>query len=223
MSGFNCHAALIKTLESDCLLSIVKVDDKKRKQASALQSKDVLIVGAGRTLLGTIKKTGYQNILVVDREPEAGGMPRMCHHTGFGREDLWRMWSGPKYAKYYRDLAEKWDVEVQTSTTILGWNGLSKLNFTSPNGLGEIEAQAILLATGVRERPRSARIIPGTRPQGIYTTGSLQQFVYQEKLPSGEASSDCWCGVGEFICVDDFDACGCQVRNDDHGAAASSN
>ncbi|MBL8078956.1 MAG: FAD-dependent oxidoreductase [Anaerolineales bacterium] len=187
--GFNCHAALIKTLESDSLLSTVKVDDKKRKQASALQSKDVLIVGAGPAGLSAaieLKKQGIKKILVVDREPEAGGMPRMCHHTGFGREDLWRMWSGPKYAKYYRDLAEKWDVEVQTSTTILGWNGSSKLNFTSPSGLGEIEAQAILLATGVRERPRSARMVPGTRPQGIYTTGSLQRFVYQEKLPVGK-------------------------------------
>ena len=119
------------------------------------------------------------------------------------------MWSGPKYAKYYRELAEKWDVEVRTSTTILGWaredaypsgmishltpqenarpfGATHSLAFTSPNGLGEIEARAILLATGVRERPRSARLIPGTRPQGIFTTGSLQRFVYQEKLPVGK-------------------------------------
>ena len=139
-------------------------------------------------------------MLVVEREPEAGGMPRFCNHTGFGREDLWRMWSGPQYAKYYRELAEKMDVEVRTSTTILGWNdeGASHLtrldksrpsgathllNFTSPGGLGIINAQAVLLATGVRERPRSARLIPGKRPQGIYTTGSLQRFLYQEHLP----------------------------------------
>ena len=64
--------------------------------------------------------------------------------------------------------------------------GLSKLSFTSPSGLGEIEAQTVLLATGVRERPRSARLIPGTRPQGIYTTGSLQRFVYQEQLSVGK-------------------------------------
>ena len=127
-------------------------------------------------------------------------MPRMCHHTGFGREDLWRMWSGPKYAKYYRGLAEKMNVDVRTSTTITGWknkgepggvpaaedSGWSKLTFTSPNGIGMIEAQAVLLATGVRERPRSARLIPGHRPQGVFTTGSLQRFVYEHKLPVGK-------------------------------------
>ena len=149
-----------------------------------------------------MKKQGIKNILVVDRESEAGGIPRLCHHTGFGREDLWRMWSGPKYAKYYRDLAKKMNVEVLTSTTVLGWNKLLatvpqgdnknteknefSLQFTSPNGLGSINAQTVLLATGVRERPRSARLIPGTRPQGIYTTGSLQRFVYQEHLPIGK-------------------------------------
>ena len=60
------------------------------------------------------------------------------------------------------------------------------MSFTSPGGLGEIEARAVLLATGVRERPRAARMIPGTRPQGVYTTGSLQRFVYQEHLPVGK-------------------------------------
>jgi thioredoxin reductase len=90
------------------------------------------------------------------------------------------------------------DVEVRTSTTILGWKNSAMentessekkelhLQFTSPHGLGEIHAQTVLLATGVRERPRAARMIPGTRPQGIYTTGSLQRFVYQEHLLVGK-------------------------------------
>jgi len=135
---------------------------------------------------------GIKNILVVDREPEAGGMPRMCHHTGYGRADLHRMYLGPRYAKYYRELAERSGVEIRTSTTITGWgstakdSALNKLSFTSPNGLGKIEAKAVLLATGVRERPRAARMIPGTRPQGVYTTGSLQRYIYQEKLSVGK-------------------------------------
>jgi thioredoxin reductase len=63
---------------------------------------------------------------------------------------------------------------------------LSFLKYTSPDGLGTIEAKSILLATGVRERPRSARLVPGYRPPGVYTTGSLQRFVYEQRLPVGK-------------------------------------
>jgi len=92
-------------------------------------------------------------------------------------------------------MAERADINIQTSTTITGWNndlasavsGKSHiLNFTSPNGVGNIEAKAVLLTTGVRERPRSTRLIPGSRPQGIFTTGSLQRFVYEHDLPVGK-------------------------------------
>jgi glycerol-3-phosphate dehydrogenase len=150
---------------------------------------EVLIVGAGPAGLSAaieLKKQGIRDVLVVDREPEAGGMPRFCHHTGFGREDLWRIYTGPRYARYYREWAEQAGAEIQTSTTITGWSDALQMEFTSPRGLGQIKARAVLLATGVRERPRSARLIPGTRPQGIYTTGSLQRFVYQEHLPVGK-------------------------------------
>jgi L-2-hydroxyglutarate oxidase LhgO len=203
--GFNCHAALLSSLRGGAErrrnnpVMGVEIAHLHCAEGSAVQvsqkplamTKDVLIIGAGPAGLSAaieLKKQGIKNIVVVDREPEAGGMPRFCHHTGFGRTDLWRMYSGPKYAKYYRELAEKMDVEILTSTTILEWGDEGaghSLAFTSPNGLGEIQPQAVLLATGVRERPRSARLIPGARPQGIYTTGSLQRFVYQEHLPVG--------------------------------------
>jgi glycerol-3-phosphate dehydrogenase len=189
--GFNCHAALEMSLRgrsNSARSNPQPVEIASSQRTLLATTPEVLIVGAGPAGLSAaieLKKQGIKDVLVVDREPEAGGMPRFCHHTGFGRADLWRMYTGPRYARYYRELAEKHGVEIQTSTTITGWND-RKLTYTSPSGLGEIDAKAVLLATGIRERPRAARMIPGTRPQGVYTTGSLQRFVHQEGLPVGK-------------------------------------
>jgi NADPH-dependent 2,4-dienoyl-CoA reductase/sulfur reductase-like enzyme len=116
----------------------------------------------------------------------------MCGHIGFGIKDLHRVMTGPAYAHAYRALAEKAGINIRTSTTITGWDnaagdgGSSTLRFTSPEGVGSLQARSVLLATGVRERPRSARLVPGHRPQGIFTTGSLQRFVYEHELPVGK-------------------------------------
>jgi thioredoxin reductase len=139
-----------------------------------------------------LKKLGVKNVVVAERESEAGGIPRMCGHIGFGLNDLHRVLTGPSYARKYRQMAEKAGIKVFTSTTITGWNdaaedgGLSQISFTAPDGPGSVEVKSILLATGVRERPRAARLVPGYRPQGVFTTGSLQRFVYEHELPVGK-------------------------------------
>jgi thioredoxin reductase len=112
-------------------------------------------------------------------------LPRLCHHTGFGLADLRRVYSGPHYARHYVRQAEQAGAALRAATTITGWQSPTRLAFTSPNGLGEIEARAVLLATGCRERPRAARLVPGSRPAGVFTTGSLQRFVYEQHLPVG--------------------------------------
>jgi L-2-hydroxyglutarate oxidase LhgO len=212
--GFNCHASLVISLrgttatrpapgvggdenipfKSESSLS----DVLQRHSVSHMfeSAVDVLIVGAGPSGIAAameLKKLGIQNILIAEREPEAGGIPRMCGHIGFGLTDLHRVMTGPSYARKYREMADRAGIKLHTSTTITGWNearsngqDLYRLGFTSPHGPGSIEAKSVLLATGVRERPRSARMVPGSRPQGIFTTGSLQRFVYEHGLPVGK-------------------------------------
>lgn len=149
----------------------------------------VLIVGSGPAGLAAaieLKRLGLPDVVVAEREPEAGGIPRLCYHTGFGIRDQHRLLSGSDYAGRYRKLAQAAGVAVHTNTTITGWSAPASLSYTSPHGLGQIEVEAVLLATGCRERPRAARLVPGSRPAGVFTTGSLQRFVHEQHLPVGK-------------------------------------
>ena len=184
--GFNCQASLVSLLRGQ---SPKQLQRKHSSVLSGSQTADVLIVGAGPAGLAAaleLKRLGVKDIVVVEREPEAGGIPRMCGHIGFGITDLHRVMTGPAYARKYREMVAKAGIKIHTSTPVTGWEGQSQVTFTSPEGLGSINAKAVLLATGVRERPRSARLVPGHRPQGVFTTGSLQRFVYEHDLPVGK-------------------------------------
>lgn len=144
----------------------------------------MLIVGAGPAGLAAaarLKTQGIDRVLVIDREKEPGGIPRHCFHTGFGLLDLKRMLSGPRYSKILLGQARDAGAEIQSECTATGWQTRPDslvVDVTSLAGRQSIDARAVLLATGCRERPRAARLVPGARPEGIYTTGALQQCVY---------------------------------------------
>ena len=97
-----------------------------QKQAVGVHNTaDVLIVGAGPAGLSAaleLKKLGIKNVVIAERESEAGGIPRMCGHIGFGLRDLYRVMTGPNYAQKYRELAERAEINIHTNTTITGWD-----------------------------------------------------------------------------------------------------
>lgn len=140
---------------------------------------DVLVVGAGPAGLAAAARLatgGAGRVEVLDRERQAGGVPRHCAHGGFG---TWlHPLTGPAYAGLLADAAQRTGAVVRTGVTALDWTGPLALATVGPAGPETIEARAVILATGARERPRTARLVPGTRPAGVYTTGELQQAVH---------------------------------------------
>ena len=149
---------------------------------------DVLIVGAGPAGLSAaieLKKRGVAQVVVIEREREAGGVPRHCFHPGFGLQDLRRNLTGPNYAQRLVSKAQDLGIEIATSSTVNAIAPDKTTRVTSPHGILDLHPRFVLLTTGVRERPRSARLVPGTRPAGVFTTGQLQQWVGLKKFPVG--------------------------------------
>jgi thioredoxin reductase len=167
---------------------------------------DVLIIGAGPAGLAAaieLRRLGAGQVIVADREQDVGGVPRHSAHTGYGLRDLHRVMTGPAYARHYAAAAEQAGAQIRTGTTVTGLtpgqpgavspdpsqpdhgpqnsgqpDGCHRAVLTSAAGIETVAVRAVLLATGCRERPRSARLVPGDRPPGIMTTGELQQRVY---------------------------------------------
>jgi thioredoxin reductase len=141
----------------------------------------VAVVGggpAGLTAAAALARRLGDGVLVLERETETGGIPRHSDHLGYGIRDLRRFVSGPAYARRLTAFAGDAGARLETSATVTGWAGDRALEVTSPRGLRVVEADAVVLATGARERPRPARHVPGDRPDGVYTTGQLQQLVH---------------------------------------------
>ncbi|MCW2514099.1 MAG: bedA [Mycobacterium sp.] len=141
----------------------------------------VAIVGggpSGLTAAAALAPLVDGEVLVLEREAEMGGIPRHSDHLGYGMRDLRRFVSGPAYARRLTDTARDAGAHLETEAMVTGWCGDRRMEVTSPRGRRLVEADAVILATGARERPRPARLIPGDRPDGVYTTGQLQNLVH---------------------------------------------
>ena len=151
------------------------------------ESCDVAIIGGGPTGLAaaiTLKKAGIERVVVLDREADAGGIPRHCGHPPFGFIEYKRLLTGPSYAKRIVETAQNAGVDIRVKTTVTQLGKEGKLSLVSSQGATELAAKRVLLATGTRETPRSARMVSGNRPLGICNTGALQSMVYlKNKVP----------------------------------------
>ena len=148
----------------------------------------VLVVGAGPAGLTAARQLGRSGIgpvVVVERESSAGGVPRHCDHNGFGLQDLHRPLSGPAYARLLTRRAEATGARILLSTTVADIGDDGVVTLVGPDGVRTVRPRSVVLATGARERPRSARLVPGDRPAGVFTTGQLQQWVVVRGLPVG--------------------------------------
>ncbi|GFG50925.1 pyridine nucleotide-disulfide oxidoreductase [Mycolicibacterium agri] len=141
----------------------------------------VAIVGGGPSGLTAAAALAGQvdgEVLVIEREAETGGIPRHSDHPGYGMRDLKRFISGPAYARRLTAMAQDAGALLETEAMVTGWAGNRALRITSPRGVRTVTADAVVLATGARERPRPARLVPGDRADGVYTTGQLQNLVH---------------------------------------------
>ena len=142
----------------------------------------VLIVGAGPAGLAAahaLARQGIGGILVIDRDDEPGGLPRFCHHPGFGMEYARWPYTGPGFVKRLLNDLKSSDVRIACRTTLLSLREGPEAELVGPAlGLRRMRPQAVIIATGIRECNRGNLAVPGDRAEaGILTTGQLQQIV----------------------------------------------
>lgn len=157
---------------------------------AAIGNPRVLIVGAGPAGLAAaaeLTRSSVSDVLVIDRDDSPGGLPRFCHHAGFGLEYARWPYSGPSFAKKMLDQLQGTPVRISMGTTLLSLENGPVCEVIGPEfGYARLEPQVVIVATGIREANRGNRVVPGVRPpQGILTTGLLQQLVHRNvRLPS---------------------------------------
>ena len=148
------------------------------------------IIGGGPAGLAAAiaaREKGVEDILIIERDKELGGILNQCIHAGFGLHTFGQELTGPEYAGRFISRVQQLHIPYLLRTMVLDLSRDRVLTVTGPEtGLIQIQAQAVILAMGCRERPRGALNIPGYRPAGIYSAGTAQRLVNMEGFMPGK-------------------------------------
>ena len=141
---------------------------------------------AGLAAAAAARKAGVEDLLIIERDRELGGILNQCIHAGFGLHTFSRELTGPEYARRFAGQVRELNIPYLLNTMVLDLSPDRVLTLTGrETGLVQLSADAVILAMGCRERPRGALNIPGCRPAGIYSAGAAQRLVNVEGLMPG--------------------------------------